>query len=101
MKCTDCHYMPSNPDKDRCARTGKQITEFVMSLEWGCTGFEARSEAIVCPRCGGEVHEYFCADNVRRWRCFGCDRRYSAAGGWQIKGGELIRVWGETWCAIK
>lgn len=44
MKCTDCHYMPTRPEKDRCARTGKQITEFVRELEWECEGYEPREE---------------------------------------------------------
>lgn len=45
-----------------------------------------------CSRCGGELFEVFFGDDIRRWRCWGCDRIF-AEPEWQVMGDELARVW--------
>jgi hypothetical protein len=45
MACRDCYFLPTDRDKDKCARTGKQITPFLLELEWECEGWEAKYKA--------------------------------------------------------
>lgn len=56
---------------------------------------------MICPRCGADVYEWYAADKIRRWRCFGCNVTFSGAEGWQVREGELVRVLrGESYCAV-
>jgi len=44
-----------------------------------------------CPRCGHPLHEIFRGDDVRRWRCMGCERIFSETE-YRFNEGELVRV---------
>lgn len=37
-RCCNCHYMPTNPERDRCARMDKQVRE--PGWNWNCPGWE-------------------------------------------------------------
>lgn len=51
---------------------------------------EQMKDVLICPRCGGEAHEVFFGDGVRRWRCMECDSIYSETT-WIKNGNELVR----------
>lgn len=47
---------------------------------------------MLCPYCQTPVHEVFFGDNIRRWRCMGCQRILSELE-YEIREEELVRKW--------
>lgn len=43
-RCCNCHYMPTNPERDRCVRMDKQIRE--PGWNWNCPGWEWKGEQL-------------------------------------------------------
>lgn len=47
---------------------------------------------MLCPYCQTPVHEVFFGDNIKRWRCMGCQRILSELE-YEIREEELVRKW--------
>lgn len=47
---------------------------------------------MLCPYCQTPVHEVFFGDNIKRWRCMGCQRILSELE-YEVREDELVRKW--------
>ncbi len=48
----------------------------------------------ICPKCNGDLFPVYFDDNIKRWRCWQCNRIFKESE-WIERDGELVRRYKE------